>query len=1128
MAPAANKTSNAAKAANTNNNDATPTGNASTAPNAAANAANKGKNKPNDAPSPLLTPNANDDGLGPGGSTQNDFFLPNDATYRVEIPPPSARPTPTILTFVPDGTTENAQTTGAPVTANTTPFTYPSHFESTTRNTPMTFSVTPSGFASPNSKQLFESLVNSEVEARMAGEFSKMSLRLDTVEKENNRILDWGNRMGITMSKVTNEMRITPTPGALDVPKSTRRVSVREEEDDSSDNHQEGPSRVPMAPRKKKTPYNTRSRDRIQEPLEDDDYRRPTPRLRTMESFPEDENDFKYESVPEDVNRRLPSKRSDESQIDHHLHTIATPPLSHHSHDNANVYEDPKPPKIVRARMGMPYSRFPNEVPGTPLQRQEWRNHNQSPPFTGHIDPLQNHQEQRSEQPRNRPDLNAGSERRAWSTTPEVRESMEYAANNPLNRRPRRADVSPRAFYADPRNYTPAPVANPSYAPAPRATTAPLQSGPYPIRSSFTNQVPLSQSLAQPAPIVNNNALGDRTIVEHRLGLDDLIDAAEIETDNNSRIEVDDWTKTSALLKNVRPKAPSTYSGEETSVKALENFVHDTIEFLRASRLMRVELNGTMVSTIGSYLTGAAKEWFKHTISMSPHLVQFTPRDVYTGLRNRFIHKSDLLESADGFDNWTQGKMSVEEAFEDILSLVERMQAPHNEYHVARRFFVGLNSDILANFKNQGLVPEGKTLIEIKMKALEAQESIRYYKRTQLSRNSSSNQPTSKVITANDSSKHRFTPRTTSNHHKGGFERKSSGPQQPSSSSRPSSTNHNHDRLPSSSKQPYSNHRSSPPKPFKKSTSFTKGDSSKMDTSNITCYRCGRKGHMVSNCPNPPNRAYLIQHGETVEEATDRMQLVDDRSEGEKSDEAEREAAVMAAIEEETNDFNEDQSDDQNGDDGDYTYYGVNQESSDDGSDSHAYAIRLSSDENLHSHAVKRETEPKSEDLLFIGNVSKHDKSQPVRDRRGQRCVEALVQVNGKSAHALLDSGSNCDIISGDFVQANGLQTFDLEGAQNLQMACMGSKTKLQRGIYLDIAGSKINERRYFDVANIEGFDMILGTPFLHKNGITLHFDGRKAYATIAGSSRTLNHNVTTQSNKISLDAPKSSETSSA
>lgn len=280
---------------------------------------------------------------------------------------------------------------------------------------------------------------------------------------------------------------------------------------------------------------------------------------------------------------------------------------------------------------------------------------------------------------------------------------------------------------------------------------------------------------------------------------------------------------------------------------------------------------------------------------------------------------------------------------------------------------------------------------------------------------------------------------------------------------------------------------------------------------------------MAGQCHHQGTRAYLVQHGETIDEANDRMNLVDDRS-NDGGSEDEREAAVMAAIEEDAN-----ADDDEEQEVESHVYYGINQESSDDGSDyNQSYAVRLTLNDNLHTHSIKREVEPKADDLLFIGNVSKNDKSQPVRDRRSQRCVEALVQVNGKSAHALLDSGSNCDIISGDFVQANELATFALEGVQNLQMACMGSKTKLQHGIYIDLAGPKISERRYFDVANIEGFDMILGTPFLHKNGITLHFDGRKAYATIAGGTRTISSDLNVTSKKATVEVEGSSSTSSA
>lgn len=139
------------------------------------------------------------------------------------------------------------------------------------------------------------------------------------------------------------------------------------------------------------------------------------------------------------------------------------------------------------------------------------------------------------------------------------------------------------------------------------------------------------------------------------------------------------------------------------------------------------------------------------------------------------------------------------------------------------------------------------------------------------------------------------------------------------------------------------------------------------------------------------------------------------------------------------------------------------------------------------SAAKVQDVHPK--DLLFNGNLSRHQSDQPIQDWKLQHCVEAYVQVQGNLAHALLDSGSNVDIISTDFAEAMGLKVFELKDPLSLQMARVGSKAKLQYGVFLDLKGPLIDERCYFDVANVEGFDMILGTPFLYSNGITLHFN---------------------------------------
>src|SRR6266481_4520791 len=84
-------------------------------------------------------------------------------------------------------------------------------------------------------------------------------------------------------------------------------------------------------------------------------------------------------------------------------------------------------------------------------------------------------------------------------------------------------------------------------------------------------------------------------------------------------------------------------------------------------------------------------------------------------------------------------------------------------------------------------------------------------------------------------------------------------------------------------------------------------------------------------------------------------------------------------------------------------------------------------------------------------------------------------------------------MISPNYTQAMGIKTFKLECPIGLQLTCMGSKSTINYGAHSSIAfGTKcINE--YFNVANIDHYEVILGTPFLRRLGITLDFSGQGA-----------------------------------
>ena len=84
-------------------------------------------------------------------------------------------------------------------------------------------------------------------------------------------------------------------------------------------------------------------------------------------------------------------------------------------------------------------------------------------------------------------------------------------------------------------------------------------------------------------------------------------------------------------------------------------------------------------------------------------------------------------------------------------------------------------------------------------------------------------------------------------------------------------------------------------------------------------------------------------------------------------------------------------------------------------------------------------------------------------------------------------------MISPDYVWAMGIPIFKLEHPVRLQLTCVGSKSMINYGAKSSTVFGNKNIEEYFDVANINHYDVMLGMPFLRWLGITLDFTGQGA-----------------------------------
>ena len=100
--------------------------------------------------------------------------------------------------------------------------------------------------------------------------------------------------------------------------------------------------------------------------------------------------------------------------------------------------------------------------------------------------------------------------------------------------------------------------------------------------------------------------------------------------------------------------------------------------------------------------------------------------------------------------------------------------------------------------------------------------------------------------------------------------------------------------------------------------------------------------------------------------------------------------------------------------------------------------------------------------------------------------IVLTVFINEQPIRALLDTGSMADFVSTTTVDQLKLPREVLAKQANVQLAVHGSRSKINCSVTVNFKYQAIDEKRCFDVVNLDSYDMILGTPFLFQHQVLL------------------------------------------
>ena len=84
----------------------------------------------------------------------------------------------------------------------------------------------------------------------------------------------------------------------------------------------------------------------------------------------------------------------------------------------------------------------------------------------------------------------------------------------------------------------------------------------------------------------------------------------------------------------------------------------------------------------------------------------------------------------------------------------------------------------------------------------------------------------------------------------------------------------------------------------------------------------------------------------------------------------------------------------------------------------------------------------------------------------------------------LIDTGSLADFVSLNLVEQLKLKKIVLEKPLTIQLAVQGSRSKVNFGVKARFQYQEADYERYFDVINLQNYDLILGTPFLYQHRV--------------------------------------------
>ena len=557
-------------------------------------------------------------------------------------------------------------------------------------------------------------------------------------------------------------------------------------------------------------------------------------------------------------------------------------------------------------------------------------------------------------------------------------------------------------------------------------------------------------------------------------------------------------------IKGIKATPPGKYSGKN-DLAEFETWLHDLLRFMRIHRVCGPELDEERVILTGSYLSEIAATWyFDNVESPSREIQNWTFVEVIIGIYKRFMTEMSAQKANDAYEKVKFVKSKGALAFWNELDrLASRMIQCPDPYSMKKKFLKGLPHEIVKEvFCTYKISAEHSTIEEIIEATRQMENAFEYIEHHS---KVDSHQP--KVTSTNQNN-------TTRNSEKQSTDTAKMANNYNSRPYRVVKRYRNDGRVVSSNRQsfrkPFNNNGNKP------NMSTGQGlPPRKDDKSQAKCFSCGQIGH-YSNDPKCPKNGNKPNNTRPNQPRVFAAQVIDDQSEEEKGEpsahldhnsekgdgDRDNNEDAIQPNDSEIDRANEDHQSNYDGEqyDSDYEYELQPYESDDwpDDDRNVVYLRTMSSNPRYGNLEIKPapdiyanpERPFRSAVHKSLIPVNEKGSREPPDNPEAMRCLAAYIDINGVKAYVLFDSGSTTDCISPEFTFVAGLQVYSLIDPVPLQLGCVGSRSSINFGTQVEVSSSKTSAKfhHYFDVVNIDRYDAILGTPFMHKFGVCLDF----------------------------------------